>query len=84
MNDSRRKKPQNTKAKKPGLDHALVEHCLYKIHMDLEVIKANNGESLPYSTISKIVDDKKDTLIWLNKDSVNNYLKKKKSNKRIC
>ena len=78
MNDSHRKKPQNTKAKKPGLDHALVEHCLYKIYMDLEVIKANNGGSLPYGTISKIVDDKKDMLIWLNKDRVNNYLKKKK------
>ena len=51
--------------------------------MDLEVIKANNGGSLPYSTISKIVDDKKNMLIWLNKDCINNYLKKKKKEQQV-
>ena len=66
MKDACQKKPWNAKAKKPALDHVLVEHCLNKIYMELEVTKANNGGMLPYGAISKIVDGKKDTLVWLN------------------
>ena len=50
--------------------------------MELEVTKANNGGTLPYGAISKIVDGKKDTLVWLNKERVRNYLKKKKNEQK--
>ena len=45
--------------------------------MEVEVIRANNGGNLPYCTISHIVDKHKHDIHWLNKNHVNNYLKKK-------
>ena len=54
MKDACQKKPWNAKAKKPALDHVLVEHCLNMIYMELEVTKANNGGTLPYGAIPRL------------------------------
>ena len=48
------------------MERSMVEHCLEKIYLELEVMKANNGGTLPYGAISKKVEEHKNILTWLD------------------
>jgi len=60
----------------------MVEHCLEKIYLELEVMKANNGGTLPYGAISKKVEEHKNILTWLDLNQVYNHLRKKYKQQR--
>jgi hypothetical protein len=54
----------------------MIDRCLLGIATEMELLKANNRDKLPYGALTKAVNEMKGILPWLTVVKVNYYLTK--------
>jgi hypothetical protein len=67
---------QNHQAVKAPRCAALRLQCLTAIATELELLRANNEGKIPDGSLSQIVIEYKESFPWINKDMVQNHIRK--------